>query len=95
MAPPVPLLVAAKLVVLLLGSSIAALALLAYRRNRDRLMLLLGVGFCLIALGSFVEGLLFEVFGWDLFSVHVIESVFVLAGLGTIAVLLRPRWSRQ
>lgn len=89
-----PLLLVAKVAVLLLGSSVAALALIAHRRNPDRLMALLGVGFGLMAVGSFVEGILFEILDWDLFSVHIIESVFVLAGLGTIAVLLRPRWSR-
>lgn len=85
------LLVAAKIVVLALGLGTAGLALLAYRRSRMRLMLYLGVGFTLVAFGSFVEGFLFEILEWDLMTVHLIESVFVFVGLGTIAVLLRPR----
>lgn len=88
------LLAAAKVLVLLLGASVAALALLAYRRSGEQLMLFLGIGFCLLALGSFVEGLLFEVFRWELFDAHILESVFILAGLGTVAILLRPRRSR-
>lgn len=84
----------AKVVVLVLGSAIAALALLAYRRNGERLMLYLGIGFGSIAFGSFVEGVLFEVLQWDLEVVHTVESAFVLAGLGVVALLLRPRWSR-
>lgn len=88
------LLIAAKTVVLLLGTAIAGLSLLAYGRTRERVMLYLGVGFGLIAFGSFLEGLLFEVLNWDLLTVHIVESVFVLAGLGTLAVTLRPRGAR-
>lgn len=88
------LLIAAKTAVLLLGTAIAGLSLLAYGRTRERVMLYLGVGFGLIAFGSFLEGLLFEVLNWDLLTVHIVESVFVLAGLGTLAVTLRPRRAR-
>jgi len=88
------LLIAAKTAVLLLGTAIAGLSLLAYARTRERVMLYLGVGFGLIAFGSFIEGLLFEVLNWDLLTVHIVESVFVLAGLGTLAVTLRPRGAR-
>jgi len=49
-------LAAAKVVVLLLGMTIAALAFLAYRRSGERLMLGLSVGFALMAIGSFLEG---------------------------------------
>ena len=85
------LLVGVKVVVLLLGSSIALLAFLAYRRTRVTLMLALSLAFLFLALGTFVEGLLFESFGWDLAAVHLIESVFVLLGLGILAFVLRPR----
>lgn len=84
-------LAAAKVVVLLLGMTIAALAFLAYRRSGERLMLGLSVGFALMAIGSFLEGILFEILSWDLMTVRFIESVFVFAGLATIALLLRPR----
>jgi len=85
------LLVAAKILVLLLGTMVAGLALFGYRRNRKPIMLGLGVGFALVAVGSFVEGFLFEILEWDLMTVHLLESVFVLVGLVIIAVLLRPR----
>ena len=88
------LLVIGKTAVLVLGVAIAALAVLAYRQTRDRSMLYLGVGFTFIAFGSFVEGVLFELLAWDLVTVHAVESAFVLAGLGTLAVTLRPRRSR-
>jgi len=85
------LLVVAKTAVLLLGTAIAGLAVLAYRRTRNRLMLYLGGGFAFIAFGSFIEGLLFELLDWNLMTVHIVESGFVLAGLATLAVTLRPR----
>ncbi len=85
------LLVTARSGVLLLGSAIALLAFLAYRRTGERLMLFLFIGFLFVAAGSFAEGLLFEALALDLATVHIVESVFVLAGLGTLALLLRPR----
>lgn len=85
------LLSGAKTAELLLGTAIAGLSLVAYARTRERVMLHLGLGFALIAFGSFLEGLLFEVLNWDLLTVHIVESAFVLAGLGTLAVALRPR----
>jgi len=85
------LLTGAKTAVLLLGTAIAGLSFLAYARTRERVMLHLGVGFALIAFGSFLEGLLFVVLSWDLLTVHIVESACVLAGLGTLAAALRPR----
>jgi len=84
-------LVLTKTAVLVLGAAIAALAVLAYRATRDRSMLYLGVGFASIAFGSFIEGVLFELLDWNLMTVHIVESGFVLAGLATLAVTLRPR----
>ena len=85
------LLAIAKIVVLVLGGAIAALAVLAYRQTQDRSMLYLGAGFTFIAFGSFLEGLLFELLDWNLMTVRIVESGFVLAGLATLAVTLRPR----
>ncbi len=84
-------LVVAKVIVLSLGTAVAGLAFLASRRNRDPLMLLLAIGFALVAIGSFLEAILIEFLAWDVLTVHLIESGFVLAGLSTIAILLRPR----
>ncbi len=85
------LLVTARSGVLLLGSAIALLAFLAYRRTGERLMLFLSIGFLFVAVGSFAEGLLFEILALDLATAHIVESAFVLAGLATLALLLRPR----
>jgi len=85
------LLVMGKTAVLILGVAIAALAVLAYRQTRDRSMLYLAVGFTFIAFGSFIEGLLFELLAWNLMTAHIVESGFVLVGLATLAITLRPR----
>jgi len=89
------LLVAGKVAVLVLGSTIAAITFLARRRTGSPLMGRLGIGFTLIAAGSLLEGFFFEVLGWDLLTVHLIESAFVFTGLLILAILLRPRTVRR
>ena len=84
-------LVAAKLAVLLLGAGVAGLSFLAWRRTGERMMAFLTIAFALVALGSFAEGILFEFMGWNLFAVSIVETLFVLAGLSMLAVVLRPR----
>lgn len=84
-------LVAAKVIVLALGAAVAGLAFLAWRRTGKRLMLFIAVAFSLIAFGSFAGGMLFEFFGWSLFAVAAVETLFVLCGLLMLVVLLRPR----
>lgn len=86
-----PLLVIAKVAVLLLGTSVAALSLLAWRRTKSPFMFFLAVAFGLVALGSFVEGVAFEFLAWDLATATAVETAFVLCGLSLLALLLRPR----
>jgi heme A synthase len=86
-----PVLVIAKVTVLLLGSAVAGLAFLSWRRTKRRFMLYLAVAFGLVALGSFAGGVTFEFLAWDLFASSALETAFVLCGLGLLAVLLRPR----
>jgi len=86
-----PILVAAKVAVLLLGVSVAAVSFLSYRRTGRRLMLFLAFAFALIALGSFAEGVSYEFLGLDLATASAVESVLVLCGLAMLAVALRPR----
>jgi hypothetical protein len=90
-----PLLVAAKLAVLILGAGVAGLSFLAWRRTGDRLMAFLTAAFAFIALGSFAEGVLFEFWGLSLFTVSIVETLFVLTGLSMLAVVLRPRGVRR
>lgn len=86
-----PLLVAAKIAVLLLGAGVAGLSLLAWRRTGERLMAFLTLAFGFIAIGSFAEGILFEFWGLSLFTVTAVQTLFLLAGFSLLAVVLRPR----
>ncbi len=90
-----PLLVAAKLAVLVLGAGVSGLSFLAWRRTGERLMAILATAFLLVAVGSFAEGVLFEFLGWTLFAVAIVQTLFVLAGLSLVAVVLRPRRVRR
>lgn len=91
MSAPNPLLVAAKVRLLVLGSSIALVALLAYRRSGARLMGYSSIGLALVALGSSLEGLPIELVGRDLLSVHVLASISFPAIPSVLADVLRRR----
>jgi hypothetical protein len=86
-----PLLVGAKVAVLVLGASVAGVSFFAWRRTGRRFMLYLAAAFALIALGSFAEGIAFEFLGWDLFAASALETLLVLGGLSLLTVLLRRR----
>lgn len=60
---------------------------------RDRwTYFLLAMGFGLVALGAVVEGILFEIVGWDLVAAHTTESVVGIAGFSAILLsILRSR----
>ncbi|MDX1745022.1 MAG: hypothetical protein R3324_03715 [Halobacteriales archaeon] len=82
-------LVAVRLVVLALGVSITYFSLQAYRRTRAPYLRDASVGFGIISVGVLIEGLLFEVGGFDLAIVHIVESVAI--GLGFVVLLLSLR----
>ncbi|MEE9182521.1 MAG: hypothetical protein V3U33_08155 [candidate division NC10 bacterium] len=91
MSAPNPLLVAAKGRLLDPGSSIALVALLAYRRRGARLMEYSSIGLALVALGSSLEGLPIELVGRDLLSAHVLASISFPAIPSVLADVLRRR----
>lgn len=84
------LLVLIKIVIVVLGSLIAALAYVAYREHGSRLMLFISIGFGLITLGSVIEGVLFEFLAAPLDLAHVVESAIILAGLLVLVYYLQP-----
>lgn len=75
------LLVAARVLVLVLGIAITFLSYRAYRRTRRRYMRDAAIGFAVITIGVFIEGFLFEVVGLNLEIVHITESVAIAIGL--------------
>lgn len=74
-------LVASKIIVLFLGLIIAFKAYQGYRRHGSLAMLYLGVGFVLIAIGTAIEGLLFEVLAMEIFLASAIQSVVAASGM--------------
>jgi len=83
------ILVAVRLLVLALGILITYYSFEAYRRTGTYYMRNAAVGFGIITLGVFIEGVLFEFAEIDLAVVHVIESVAI--GLGFVVLLISLR----
>lgn len=83
------LLVVVRLAVLLLGLLITYYSVEAYRRTRAPYLRSTAMGFGVITVGVFVEGLLFEVLGLDLAVVHVVESLAIGTGFVILLVALR------
>lgn len=71
-------------VVLGLGLSIAYLSFKAYRRTGSRYLREASIGFAIVAFGIFLEGVLFELVGWDLVTVHIVNSVVIAIGFGVL-----------
>lgn len=82
-------LMAVRLLVFALGILITYYSFEAYRRTEIDYMRNAAVGFGIITLGVFIEGVLFEFGGLDLAVVHVIESVAI--GLGFVILLISLR----
>lgn len=70
--------------VLVMGLTIAYLSLKAYRRTEIPYLRNAAIGFAIVAVGIFIEGVLFEVGGLDLAIVHIVESVIVAIGFGVL-----------
>ena len=83
------LLVTVRLLVLGLGVLITYYSLEAYRRTRTHYLRNASIGFGIITLGVFIEGVLFEFGGLDLALVHIIESVAIGIGFAVLLISLR------
>lgn len=82
-------LVIARIVVLSLGLLITYYSVQAYRRTGLPFMRTTAIGFAVITLGVFLEGLLFEFLGLDLAIVHIVESAAIAIGFLILLVALR------
>ncbi|WP_265108830.1 DUF7521 family protein [Halosolutus halophilus] len=83
------ILLVVRTLVLVLGILITYYSFEAYRRTGTYYMRNAAIGFGIITLGVFIEGVLFEFGGLDLALVHIIESVAI--GLGFIVLLISLR----
>lgn len=82
-------LVSARLMVLFLGLLITYYSVQAYRRTGSPYLRTTAIGFAVITVGVFVEGLLFEFIGLDLAVVHIVESLAI--GIGFLILLFALR----
>lgn len=73
-----------RIIVLILGLSIAFVSYRAYLETESGYLRDAAIGFTIVSLGVFLEGVLFELLDWDLITVHIIESVIVAIGFGVI-----------
>ena len=70
---------------LVLGAFIVYLAYRGYRRNASRPLLYVSIGFALITAGTVVEGLLYNVFRYELLA--AIGTGTIVTILGFIAII--------
>lgn len=82
-------LIGVRLIVLTLGLLITYYSFEAYRRTGTYYMQNAAIGFGIITLGVFIEGVLFELGGLNLAVVHIIESIAI--GIGFLVLLFSLR----
>lgn len=70
-----------KIFIVIMGSVLTWLSLKGYLRSKKKGQLFLTIGFIFLTIGSGVEGLLYEIFRFDLLFSAVIESILVAIGL--------------
>lgn len=78
------LLAAVRTIVLILGMTISYLSYKAYRRTESPYLRNASIGFAIVAFGVFLEGILYELLHFSLYSAHIIESVVVAIGFGVL-----------
>lgn len=74
----------ARLLVLALGLATTLVAFRAYRRQRTRYLRDASLGFGLMTVGVFVEGVLYQFVGMGLTEVHLVESLAIAAGFAVL-----------
>jgi uncharacterized membrane protein (DUF441 family) len=74
-----------KVIALALGTFIVSLAYRGYRRNASKPLLYVSIGFSLITAGTVIEGLLFNVFQYDLLP--AIGAGTLVTILGFVAII--------
>lgn len=79
------LLVVSRVAVLAVALAVTAISYRAYRRTGTPYLRTASVGFGVISVGVFIEGVLFELLGLDLAVVHIVESVAI--GIGFLILL--------
>ena len=82
-------LTALRILVLVLGIGITYASYQAYRREGVPYLRNASVGFGIITIGVFIEGVLYTLLGFELVTVHIIESLAVAIGFSILLYSLR------
>ena len=80
-----------RVISLILGSVIVVIAYRGYSRNKTVSMRYLSLALIFITLGTFVEGILYEIGGLGLNETHAIESFVNVIGFMLMVLSLRVR----
>ena len=75
---------ALKAAILLIGGVIVYLAWNSYRRERNRSMLFLAVGFGFVTIGAVLAGVFFEILKAELLTSNIAEAGMVIVGFAFI-----------
>ena len=75
--------------VFMLGLGVTWVSYKAYRRTGERFLRTAMIGFAVIAIGVFIEGILFNFSSLDLTTVHIVESLAIGLGLLILHISLR------
>lgn len=75
--------------VFLLGLGVSWVSYKAYRRTGERFLRNATLGFAIITVGVFIEGVLFNLSPLDLTTVHIVESLAIGLGLLVLHISLR------
>ena len=70
-----------RIVIVILAFLLTWLAYKGSRRKKSKGLLFMSFGFVTIGLSAILEGVLYEFFSYDIFSVHLLESIVVALGL--------------
>lgn len=64
-----------------MGALIVYLAYKGYRRNKNKSLLYLSIGFAFVTVGDVVAGILFELMGFSLQYIYGVEAAITSIGL--------------
>lgn len=80
-----------KLVTVAAGFYIVFLGVKAWRKNRQKTILLLAAGLLVLTLGAISEGAAYQGLGWTLDQSHIFEAVVTLLGFLVLVYSLRVK----
>jgi len=75
--------------VVILGLILVYYSAIGYRKRKEKLMLLMSLGFGLITIGSVSAGIFFEFAGFSLIQVNIVESLLIAIGFSIIVYSIK------